>query len=295
MGILRFNSQCVDCILGKFLNKAPDGTDEATRLSYVRNLLKIIADADNSVSAPEIVARATALKNEMFGYSDDFAVVKKHFNALMLSKENDVRQIIQNSAEPLETAVKFALLGNYIDFGAMDSVSEIKLAELLSSVEDIVLNQTEFDNFVTDLKSAKRLVYLTDNCGEVVLDKLLIEVITRQFPQMAVNIIVRGQPVLNDATEDDATQVGLNTVADLLSNGTDIAGTCIEKLSSKARTLVENADVIISKGQGNFETLYGCGLNVYYIFLCKCSMFSKRFNVPKFTGMFLNDRRMVKS
>ncbi|MBO5912700.1 MAG: DUF89 family protein [Clostridia bacterium] len=294
MEILRFNSQCVSCILGKFLNKARDGTDEVTKLDYARKLLKIIADADNSVSAPEIVAMATALKNKTFGFSDDFAEIKRYFNDLMLSKEPDFRASIENSADPFKTAVKFALLGNYIDFGAMYSVSEEKLNDLIDTVETAELDQKEFGNFLRDLEKAETLVYLTDNCGEIVLDKLLVEQIKRRFPNISVKVIVRGQPVLNDATEEDAAQVGLFDVTTVINNGTDIAGTCIKKLSEEARSLVENADVIISKGQGNFETLHHSGLNIYYIFLCKCDLFSDQFKVPKLTGMFLNDRRMSK-
>ena len=294
MEILRFNSQCVSCILGKFLNKARDGTDEVTKLDYARKLLKIIADADNSVSAPEIVAMATALKNKTFGFSDDFAEIKRYFNDLMLSKEPDFRASIENSADPFKTAVKFALLGNYIDFGAMYSVSEEKLNDLIDTVETAELDQKEFGNFLRDLEKAETLVYLTDNCGEIVLDKLLVEQIKRRFPNISVKVIVRGQPVLNDATEEDAAQVGLFDVTTVINNGTDIAGTCRKKLSEEARSLVENADVIISKGQGNFETLHHSGLNIYYIFLCKCDLFSDQFKVPKLTGMFLNDRRMSK-
>ncbi len=294
MEMLRFNSQCVDCILGKFLHKAPSGTDDVTKLHYARKLLKIIADADDSVTAPEIVALVTALKNEMFGFSDDFAEIKKHFNALMLMKETEIRKLIENSKDVLKTAVKFALLGNYIDFGAMNSVSEDTLSDLFSSVDAIEIDKLEFEHFSNDLKKAKSLVCLTDNCGEVVLDKLLVEKISQLFPKISVNVIVRGKPVLNDATIDDARQVGLCDVAKVLDNGTDIAGTCIEKLSDEARDLVQNADIIISKGQGNFETLNNCNLNVYYLFLCKCDLFSERFGVPKLTGMFLNDRRMTK-
>ncbi len=294
MEILRFNSQCVECILGKFLRKVPEGTDEVTKLDYARKLLKIIADADNNVSAPEIVAMATALKNDMFGFSDDFAEIKRYFNDLMLSKEKEFRASIENSAEPFETAVKFALLGNYIDFGAMYSVSEEKLNELIETVETAELDKREFEHFLSDLEKAKTLVYLTDNCGEIVLDKLLVEQLKQRYPHISIKVIVRGQPVLNDATEEDAAQVGLFDVTTVINNGTDIAGTCIEKLSDEARSLVENADVIISKGQGNFETLRHSGLNIYYIFLCKCDLFSDQFKVPKLTGMFLNDRRMTK-
>lgn len=292
MEVLRFNTQCIDCIMSRFLSKIPPTVDERSKLRFAKAIMKIIVDADDSVSAPEIVAMATALKNEVFGAHDDYAEAKKYFNALMLSLEDSISDKITASSEPLLTAAKFALLGNYIDFGAMASVDENKLRQMLGEVDGISLNSTEFDNLCHDLENGKRLVYLTDNCGEIALDKLFIREIKARFPSVDVTVLVRGEPVLNDATMEDATDIGLPLVATVLPNGTNVAGTCLNKLPPKIKEIVDNADVIISKGQGNFETLHDCGLNVYYFFLCKCKLFSDQFKVPSFTGMLLNDRRM---
>ena len=163
---------------------------------------------------------------------------------------------------------------------------------MLGEVDSISFNSTEFDNLCHDLENGKRLVYLTDNCGEIALDKLFIREIKARFPSVDVTVLVRGEPVLNDATMEDATDIGLPSVATVLPNGTNVAGTCLNKLPPKIKEIVDGADVIISKGQGNFETLHDCGLNVYYFFLCKCKLFSDQFKVPSFTGMLLNDRRM---
>lgn len=292
MDVVRFDAQCINCIFQKFVGNLSKSVSEKQKLDYARQVLRIMADADDSVSAPEIVAAVTDLKNKTFGESDDFAELKVKFNALMLSKEPQISQKISASADRLKTAAKFAMLGNYIDFGAMNSVSEETLDGLLDGVDGVSLDNKEYANFLNDLKNAKSLVYLTDNCGEVVTDKLFIKELQKSFPKLKITVIMRGAPALNDATLEDASQVGLPLVATVLSNGTNIAGTCIEKLSDEARNTLLSADVVVSKGQGNFETLHDCGLNVYYLFLCKCSLFSERFNVPKLTGMFLNDRRM---
>ena len=110
------------------------------------------------------------------------------------------------------------------------------------------------------------------------------------YPELEIKVIVRGAPVLNDVTKEDVDQVGLSDLVTIIENGTAIAGTCMEEINEESRTAMEEADVILSKGQGNFETLIGCGLNVYYIFLCKCDMFAEKFQVEKFSGMLLNDR-----
>lgn len=278
--------------MSRFLSKIPPTVDERSKLHFAKAIMKIIVDADDSESAPEIVAKVTALKNQIFGARDDFAEVKQHFNKVMLSKESVIEQNIQNADRPLELAARYALLGNYIDFGAMYSVSEEKLDQLLTDAKNVPLDETEFDNLLNDLKTAKKLVYMTDNCGEIVMDKLFIREIKKAFPELEITVLVRGEPVLNDATLQDAVDVGLVDEATVLSNGTNIAGNCIDKISPDAKKAFEAADVLISKGQGNFETLHDCGHNVYYLFLCKCSLFADRFKVDKLSSMLLNDRRM---
>ena len=140
------------------------------------------------------------------------------------------------------------------------------------------------------MEIAKRLVYISDNCGEIVMDKILLGILKENYPRLQMTVIVRGKPVLNDATMEDAIQIGLDREMAVIGNGTDVAGTCLEELSEQARTAIEEADVIFAKGQGNFETLQKCGKNIYYIFMCKCDMFAKRFNVPKYTGVLINDK-----
>ncbi len=292
MGFLRFNTVCIDCIFNKFLKPVPKGIDEATRLHYAKGILRIIADADDTVSAPELVAECTKYKNKTFGISDDFAEIKMHFNKLMLGFEADISKKISRSKNPIRAAICYALLGNYIDFGAMDTVDEYKLRELIDGAENIEIDEAEIENLKTDLNRCEKLVYLTDNCGEIVFDKLFIEEIVKQFPNMDITVLVRGENVLNDATLFDAKQIGLAEAAPVLGNGTGIAGTCIEKLPPEIQKTVLDADMIISKGQGNFETLCYSKRNIYYLFMCKCKMFADRFNVEPLCPMLLNDLRM---
>ncbi|MEE0968990.1 MAG: ARMT1-like domain-containing protein [Clostridia bacterium] len=292
MEVLRFNTSCISCIFNKFLKSVPSNTDEFTRLRYAKDIMRIIADANDNTSAPEIVAECTKLKNETFGVSDDFAELKLHFNQLMLSFEKDISLKISRSTDRIRSALYYALLGNYIDFGAMDNVDEGKLSTLIDEAENINIDTNEFLNLCTDLKKSHSLVYLTDNCGEIVFDKLFINEIIRQFPNLKVTVLVRGENVLNDATLQDAKQVGLTEIVPVLGNGTGIAGTCIDLLPNEIREIVCGADVLIAKGQGNFETLCYSHKNIYYLFMCKCKLFSDRFHVEPLSPMLLNDLRI---
>ena len=132
-----------------------------------------------------------------------------------------------------------------------------------------------------------------DNCGEIVADKLLIKVIQEQYPEIHITVVVRGMEVLNDAVIEDAKDVGLTKIVEVIGNGNGIAGTQINKLSKEVRTVLDKADIIISKGQGNFETIHGCGRNIYYLFLCKCEWFSERFGMERLKGVFINEKNLA--
>lgn len=291
MSIERLNPQCIQCLINKHLRNIPDRFSSAEKTKYMQGILEIIAKADISMSAPEIVGQINEFKQH-YGEVNDFAEIKSYFNNLMLSYEKNIEFKIENSNNSLKTAVKYAMVGNFIDFGAMENVDEEKFKERLDSTENIEIDTSEFDRFENDIKNSKNIVYLTDNCGEIVLDKLLIKQILKTNSNVKINVIVRGKPVLNDCTLDDANQVGIDNLVKVTDNGTSVAGTVIEKISSEAKAIIDSADFIISKGQGNFETLHHSGKNIYYLFLCKCKLFAERFGVEVFTGMFVNDRNL---
>lgn len=291
MSIERLNPQCIQCLINKHLRNIPDGFSSTEKTKYMQGILEIIAKADISMSAPEIVGQINEFKKN-YGIVNDFAALKSYFNNLMLSHENEIEFKIESSNNSLKSAVKYAMAGNFIDFGAMEKVDEEKLEERLDSAESLEIDNSQFKRFENDIKNSKNIVYLTDNCGEIVLDKLLIKQILKTNSNVKIDVIVRGKPVLNDCTIEDAKLVRLDKVVDIIGNGSAVAGTVLDKISPDAKKIIDNADVIISKGQGNFETLHHCGKNIYYLFLCKCKLFAERFGVEMFTGMFINDRNL---
>ena len=289
---VRLKPECIGCIVEKHLSKHPENITPQEKTDYMQHVLKIVSEATTDMSAPVIVGQIYDLQKEMFGIEYDYTDIKKYFNAQMLERYVDFYNKIQNADDKLKLAIQYAMIGNYIDFGAMKEVEEDKLNELLEQAKEIKISPQEYESLRNEILTKKTMVYLTDNCGEIVFDKLLISIIKEMNPELGITVLVRGRKVLNDATMDDAQQIGLDQIAKVLGNGSNIAGTCLDKISEEARLLIESADFVISKGQGNFETLQECGLNIYYLFLCKCMMFANRFQVPQFTGMLLNDINM---
>ena len=291
MQTTRLYPECIRCLLNKNLTRYPADAAPEQQTEYMRRVLTILADAPLTEGAPVLTRAFKYLRAEMFGIQEEFAEIKRHFNALMLTHEADMEQAVKASDDPLSMALRYALTGNYIDFGAGGhKVSDEELERLLKTADELPLNENTLADFRDDLSRAKKLVYITDNCGEIVADKVLLRTIARVYPDIESTVLVRGGDVLNDATMTDALQVGLEKIAPVVGNGNDVAGTYWQELSDEARTLLEEADVIFSKGQANFETLHGCGRNVYYLFMCKCELFANRFKAGKLGGMFLRDK-----
>ena len=287
---MKLSSYCMNCLVNRQMENIKDYEDEELKSNYMKRVLCTISEANEQETAPIIIAKINQLHQEYFGAPYSFEALKKQYNILMLQKEEGIWNKILASDDSLLEALKYSRIGNYIDFGAMGSIDDDKLNDLLESVQQEYIEDSLYQAFTKDLHSAGKLVYLTDNCGEVVLDKLFIKCIRSLYPELHVTVIVRGKMVLNDATMEDARMIGLTEIVDVIGNGTEIAGTCLEQIDKKAKDCIDAADVIISKGQGNFETLNGCGLNIYYIFLCKCEWFVKRFKLEQFKGVFINDR-----
>ena len=288
---VRLNSQCIRCLVKKQMENFDNNIAENQKVQYMQEVLKIIAQAGPSEGGPVISGRIFELQKRMFGEKVDYKPIKHRYNQMMLDMDYEISQKIENSEDPLKQALKYAMTGNYIDFGALSNVDNEKLMELLEQAGKNAVSQEEYQALREDLKRGGKLVYLTDNCGEVVLDKLLIKQLKKEYPDLDITVIVRGQEVLNDATMEDAKQIGMTDIVKVIGNGSDIAGTYEEEISQEALHMINQADVIIAKGQVNFETLWGCGRNIYYMFLCKCELFTERFGVKQFEGILVNDKQ----
>lgn len=290
---MKLNPYCMCCAVNKQEEKIRKFPDMDKKTEYMKKVMSILSSAEEQDCSPSLSVEIKKLYSEFWNCpAEDYTEIKKEFNQLMLNVEASVEEKIRTSADPLETALLYARIGNYIDFAALENVSQETMLKLLENENQEPLSQTEYANFQTDLSTAKTLVYLTDNCGEIVLDKLAVKILKEKYPQLNITVIVRGYPVVNDATMEDAEEIGLTDIIKVTGNGSNVGGTWFPGLSNEARTLLEQADVILAKGQGNFETMNDCGLNVYYLFLCKCDLFQRRFHAKALQGMFLNERRI---
>jgi len=279
---MRIVNSCAECLYDKQLHL----TDDA---EYIARIKEIIDNRKDTDTSPYLVYLFNQEYEKRFGKRAPYKDIKVKFNDLVLSMEASIKKRIEASSDPLAASLVYARIGNYIDFGAMNNVDE---DTFLSLFDDAMMSENDnktYKSFLAHCENATSFLLITDNCGEIVLDKLFIEELKKRFPQFDVTVMVRGGEVLNDATMEDALYVGIDNVSKLVSNGSPVAGTVYEMLTDEARDVLDNADIIMAKGQGNYESLCGQGRHIFYAFLCKCDLFTSRFNVPKLTGMFVEE------
>lgn len=290
---MKANSMCVACMLNKQEKSIRASTDENKKSEYIHQVLKLLYDHAGSESTPWISEKLDTLYQSFWGEGMDYAPIKHKYNQLLLSKEAEVEQRIAKADDPVKECIKYVCAGNYIDFGALNNVNEGTFEALWEKAAKEQVSEDEYAHFQRDLEQAEKLVYLTDNCGEIVLDKVFIKHIKAAYPQLQITVVVRGRDVINDATMEDAEEVGLTDIVPCIGNGTGAPGTVMKSLSAEAKQVIMDADVVISKGQGNFESLCGEGVNPYYFFLCKCELFVRRFGLKQYESVFMREERML--
>ena len=283
---MEISLECMGCLIEKAVHQLSEYHDGRER-RCMDEILQMMGSLEAGVSAPLAVCRMEDIIRRYYPAHDAYGQIKHRYNKMMLDLLPELRLRIQQAEDELAAALQYALLGNFIDFGAANGVDENKLRELLAAADKVEIPCAELEYFRQDISHAKQIVYLHDNCGEIALDTLLISQL-RRFSGAKVISIVRGKPVLNDATVEDAATCGL----DAIGNGTAIAGTELSLINDEARSAIQESDLVISKGQGNFETLFGHDLNVYYLFLCKCDYFTRRFGLERYKGVFCHENRI---
>lgn len=285
---------CIACIIHK-ANQLADKyiKDKKEKYNFMNKVLLEVADTDNSRTAPYLFTKVMRILQNVTGV-DDFYKEEKHlFNKKLLDMEDDIKCMLDGSDDRFLDAIKIAMSGNIVDFGAFDNITMDLVKDIVRKTLDSNLDNHVYEKFSAELKKARVLLYIGDNTGEIVFDKIFLAEIKKKYPDIEIYFATRGKPALNDANEADAYYVGIDRYAAIMNNGTDIPGTDLAEVSDEFKNVFyDAADLIISKGQGNFETLSGTGNNIFYLFLCKCQMLTDRLKMDKLSAMFLYEKEI---
>lgn len=255
----------------------------------------ILKQCDMSKTNPEIMAGIWEEVIQILENKDPYEKIKQYYNEFMMAMSKTIRQEILSAEDPFQSALKIAITGNLIDFAAKHTFDENTIQKLLKDAEKTQLAVDDSDELKKQLNAAHTMLYLGDNCGEIVLDKLFIELLKIQYPALKVYYGVRGKPIVNDVTLKDATEVAMEEVAVVISNGDGSLGTVLERTSIEFQSVFNQADLILSKGQGNYEGLLGNSKeNLFFMFMAKCELVAQPLGVPRLGIVCLKNRKQLK-
>ena len=265
---MRTDLECMACFLNQALATARLCSDDPQlHRRIVNETGTLLPSLNMQISTPENAVAVYGLIADISGVTDPFQELKNESNSLALSLRKKVRERIISSSDPLHAAVRYAIAGNIIDYGAQHSFDAMQtLSKCLE--EDLLIN--DYDKLQKELRAGKQknILYLADNCGEIVFDGLLIE----QLQELGhtVTLVVRGDSIINDATMHDVSSVEVDSICRVITNGTSCPGTPLQSASDELRRCFYETDLVISKGQGNFETLSEEKGLIYFLLTVKC-------------------------
>ena len=263
---------CIPCFMRQSLEAARLTTDDEQRHEeIIREVLGLAISLDLRQSPPAMGQKIHRIIRKLTGNDDPYLQIKNQSNLLALKLYPQLSENIKNSNEPFNTAVHLAVAGNIIDFGVHSKMTKEKIDETIRRALQAPLDRNSLDEFKNSVKEADDILYLGDNAGEIVFDRLLIE----QLPFEKVTFVVKGGPAINDATMEDAEITGMTDIVEVIDNGSDAPGTILEDCSRDFRKRFEKADLVIAKGQGNYETLSDTERDIFFILKAKCPVIAR--------------------
>jgi hypothetical protein len=280
---MRAYPECFPCFFSQTLKTSRMITSDEKEIYEILNAVSsTIPEVPFGASPPEISREVYRIISEKTGIKDPYQKIKERCTHQALSLFPEMRELIDSSKDRLMTAIRLSIAGNVMDFGANADF------DLRRDVETILSQQfsiNHYQEFRSSLDSAQKILYLADNAGETVFDRLLIEELHRP-----VIYAVREKPIINDATREDALLAGMNEAAEVISSGCDTPGTILKFCSAEFLRVYRSADLIISKGQGNYEGLSDEDRPLFFLLKAKCAVIARDIGIEE-GGIILFDRR----
>jgi len=269
---MRTYFDCIPCFIRQALDSVRLITDDEDIAEQVmRKVLGLACKMDLRQSPPAMGREIHRIIRKLTGNQDPYREIKKRFNRLALKMYPELKQQVETSADPFQTAVRLAIAGNIIDFGVNSVLEQSNVEKTIAQSLTEPLDMQALEEFRSATAQAKDILYLGDNAGEIVFDRLLIE----QLPCENITFVVKAGPIINDATMEDAKIAGLTEMVNVIDNGSDAPGTILESCSEAFRRQFSEADLVISKGQGNYETLSDIDKDVFFILRAKCPVIAR--------------------
>ena len=273
---MKINEKCLPCLINQVI-KVANITNCSNRDDLYHQVFEQLSKIDFNKSNPEIIGMIFELVKKHLNNEDPYQEIRQYYNNLFLQSYDDFDKKINS----FKTAIKYAIIGNIIDFSPINNQEITKIDDWFDNIDNLSLTIDHVDKLINDIKKAKTILYLGDNCGEICLDKLLLKRIKQLNPSLKIYFGVRGKPVVNDSIESDAYEVGIDEYASIISNGDNSLGTILSRTSAQFNQIYQNCDFVIAKGQANFESLSEENKKIYFLLMVNCDVIAKYINVPE--------------
>ena len=265
---------CLPCFMQQALRAGRMATNDEKKLKdLLSSVGEMIKDIPMQNTPPETGDAIYKKVREITGVNDPYVKIKEENIAEILALYPEMKKIVNSSDDKILTAIRFAIAGNVIDFGVN---KEFDIEQEIKNNLDKEFAIFDYQEFIQQLEKANSILYIGDNAGESVFDKILIEELDKK-----VTFVVRDIPVINDATKEDAIASGIGEVAEIISSGTSAPGTILNSCNDDFLERFKNADLVISKGQGNYEGLSNVERTVFFLLKAKCPIIANDIGVKE--------------
>lgn len=278
---MKMQEKCLPCVVNQAI-KVADMVGMKEKGNLLRRVFSYLSKVDyNAITSPELIGEIFSIIKEETGNQDPYKETRQKYNKMFLERLPVYEKEIEQSKNPFEEAVKYAIIGNVIDFNPIHELTILDVERHFKRLkgENLEINDAAF--LQKELETAKTILYLGDNCGEICLDKILLKKIKAMNPKVQIFFATRGAAVVNDSIEEDAYLVGIDEVATVVSNGDSSLGTVLSRTSKEFLQIYEKADVVIAKGQANYECLSTEKKNIYFLLMTKCQAIAKDIGAPE--------------
>jgi hypothetical protein len=285
IAIMKLKPECIPCLLGRVLYEADLVTkDEKLKTKALIESSKTLVENYNpKLSSAEIATMVHKTAYKILNNKDPYKELKEKSNKIALSMIPKVKSLISKSDDPLKTSMLCSIIGNILDFGIKgESIDPNTLIEKFDKYYAEGLKYDDTNKIKKILKKAENIVFVADNCGEIVFDKILCQEIKKFNSKLKISLVVRGEPILTDATVKEATELGFEEVVnEILTTGTFAVGLNIKGIPDRLKIAFENSDLIICKGMANYEAFSETDYKpIAYLLRTKCTAIANDMNLP---------------
>ncbi len=272
---MKTHIDCIPCFMKQSLEAARMTTnDPAIHEKVLKAVMKHLQNINFEDSPPELSREVHSIIRELTKNNDPYKNVKVESNKTAEKIYKDLKKHVENADDPLLMAIKLAIVGNVIDFGTMN---RFNVEDMINHAFHKDFDTSSYQEFIKTLDDSENILYLADNCGEIFFDKLLLEELKKMNKK--ITYVVKSKPILNDAVKEDAYSAGISDIAEILAcdDGQDKStpGVVMEFASDVFHKKFKNADMVISKGQGNYEGLSDCDRKVFFLLVAKCPLVAR--------------------